>query len=156
MLNQIQPWLVLNIWQPWNFQNNQTTGAVMTWPRATRQETGLSTKLLLEQMWLAEPTKADVLTERALHMTQWIIKACDSCRPRRCTLPSKRRNYWWNNELESLRSACHRGWRAAHRGIGRINQEQKEHVYKEGHKIVSWLSSGAERIVWRSSNRMWT
>ncbi|CAD7081162.1 unnamed protein product [Hermetia illucens] len=101
------------------------------------------------EVWLDQPDIAGASTERAVHLAQCIAKACDASMPRRCAFPRRRPNYWWNDELTGLRSACHRARRAAQRAVGRVDQGQKECAYKAARKTLKLAIQRSKRKCFR-------
>ena len=69
--------------------------------------------------------------EKATQITRWVTEACDATMPRRRLLPSRQPNYWWNNEIASLRAACFRARRLCQRLRGKPGGDGREEAHKQ-------------------------
>lgn len=91
------------------------------------------------EVWLDQNKRVGASTEKGLHLAKCTATACEASMPRRP-------NYWWNDELANLRSACHRTKRMAQRAVGRIDQRSKEQDFKEAHKTPKLAIQRSKRV----------
>lgn len=69
-------------------------------------------------------------------MMRFIMRACDVAMPWWRVIPSRQTNFWWEEEISELRSACFRIRSVCQRSRKRPDFVEKRQIYA---KLQGWL-----------------
>ena len=69
-------------------------------------------------------------SDKANQIISKLKKACDTAMPRRRINKNWHPNYWWNSEINDLRTKCFKARRKAQRSRGRVHFEENLREYK--------------------------
>ncbi|XP_049309471.1 uncharacterized protein LOC125777805 [Bactrocera dorsalis] len=86
-------------------------------------------KLMLDEN--LNVNECDDIDQQAKLMVQHISKACDAAMNKKRTAAQRKPAYWWNREIESLRSESHKARRRFQRNIGSLNCDSLREAFKK-------------------------
>ncbi|XP_044583012.1 uncharacterized protein LOC123264033 [Cotesia glomerata] len=124
--------------------------------RATRQTNAAGWKVKdfdSEALVVALDIDSTIITGNAVEKTKnlmtRIAQACDTCMPRKRGINKRPSVHWWNDQINALRTACHKKRRLSQRGHRRPNSAELVAEYKKAHRELNNAIKDSKRRCWK-------